>query len=419
MESLNQEPRITKDGPSLLDFKKNCSTLEFPNKFSRHLMDMGDVYFWEKGNFHIVNDPELAKEVLKSPDYSADRGSFFISRMPNLDLSLIQNFFSVVRKMMVMSDDQEHTHRRKAAATGFDEAVLEKFKSKMNSTIQDLLDEALKSDQIEFVSQIAQRLPSTVLAELFSIPTKDREDFFKYSNQMTAFFGGASQYRNEDGVEVNQAASHLKNYFRELIVERRESPGEDYISHLVKSQPRFNLTDDELVSQAIMMLVAGQVTTTDQLCNIMYLLSAHPEIQMKLRQDLSLLPNAIEEFKRYDPAVTFLFRVARAPTRLGNQPIQPGETVFVSNHAVNRSSKIEEPFKLDIHRKNVSHFAYGHGAHYCLGSQLGRMQMNRLFEQLLQRAPFIILNQSRPSERDHYSLAFSGFKTLHLEALRS
>lgn len=407
---------ITKSGTSFLDIKKNTQTADFPKTFSDYVRSFGDVYFWEKGGFHVVTKAEAAKEVLTSTNYSADRGGFFISRMPNMDLSLIQDFFGVVKKMMVMSDDEDHSRRRKIASMGFEDHILERFAVTVRQTVKVLITEVKDFNQIEFVEKVAKKLPSTVLADLFSIPESDREEFFKCANIMTGFFGGASQYRNEDGIEVNTAAKSLKTYFEGLVKERRGGNGSDYVSILLRVQPMMNITDEELISQLIMMLVAGQVTTTDQINNIMFLLAERPELQVELKNNPELIGNALEELKRIDPAVTFIFRVARAETTLQGQPVKPGDVIFISTHAVNRdlpSSELPEEIKLE---RKASHFAYGHGSHYCLGAKLGRLEIKLLFEEILASMPVMKLDTSKESVRDHYSLSFSGFKELHLKS---
>lgn len=403
----------TAAGISFLDFKKASTTADFPETFSHYVKSLGDIYFWDKGNFHVVTKAEDAKTVLTNPMYSADRGGFFISRMPDMDLSLIQDFFGVVKKMMVMSDDEEHSNRRKIASSGFEDHIIDRFAKTVQQTVRTLVHEVKKKEHFNFVD-ISKKLPSTILADLFSIPEKDRENFFNLANIMTGFFGGASAYQNADGIEVNNAAKALKTYFEQLIVERRNSTGEDYVSILVRAQKMTQLTDEELVSQMIMMLVAGQVTTTDQINNIMYLFAKNSEIQQQVKKNPLLIANAIEELKRIDPAVTFIFRVARADGVLNGQPIKKGDVLFISTHCVNRDlSADEKPDEIQIERK-ASHFAYGHGPHYCLGAKLGRLQIRLLFEELFKELPLLTLNGKIESVRDHYSLSFSGFKNLEL-----
>lgn len=403
---------LTQTGTSFLDFKKASATAEFPEAFARYVTSFGRVYFWEKGGFHVVTNAEDARFVLTSPAFSADRGGFFISRMPNMDLSLIQDFFGIVRKMMVMSDDQDHIRKRQLAAGGFEDHILERFAATVRGTVKRLVAEAKAQGEIEFVEAIAKKLPSTVLADLFSIPESDRAEFHRASNIMTGFFGGASQYRNEDGIEVNAAAKSLRTYFERLIVERRARPGGDYVSILLRAQAQMGLSDDDLISQLIMMLVAGQVTTTDQICNIMFLLAQRPDLQRELRATPALIGNGLEELKRMDPAVTFIFRVARAETQIGDQPIKPGDVIFISTHAVNRDLPASElPHEIKLDRK-AQHFAYGHGPHHCIGAKLGRLEIRLLFEELLSELGEFRL--AGAAERDHYSLSFSGFTRLPL-----
>ena len=409
--------KIIKSGHSFHDFKKESSTEEFPSAFSDYIRSFGEIYFWAKGNFHVITKAQHAREVLSSDSFSADRGSFFISRMPNMDLRLIGDFFGVVKKMMVMSDDKEHLAMRKLASGGFEDHILERFTTKLQNTVTALVTDLKDNLRFDFVETVAKKLPSIILADLFSIPEKDRSDFLQWSNTMTGFFGGASQYRNEDGVEVNEAAKALKVYFSELISVRRADPGEDYVSITLKAQEMFKLTDEEVISQLIMMLVAGMATTTDQMNNIMFLLATNASMQEEVRKNPSLVPQMVEECKRFDPAVTFIFRVARKETIIGNQPIAVGDVIFISTHAINRDLPLEQrPEELNIHRKGVN-FSYGHGPHYCIGAKLARMEINALFTELLKELPAFEIDETLESIRDHYSLSFSGFKSLHVKAL--
>lgn len=412
---MNTHMRITKSGESFHEFKKRSQVGAFPQAFSDYVKSYGEIYFWEKGNFHIITKSEHAREILLSDAFSADRGSFFISRMPNMDLSLIQDFFSVVRKMMVMSDDEDHLKKRKLSLKGFDDQVLMRFKSVMNKTIEDLVASIKEKDSFEFVSSISSKLPSTVLADLFCIPNEDRQLFLEHSNTMTGFFGGASKYQNEDGVKVNTSASFLKEYFERLIEERMISPGEDYVSHVLMMQKELELTKDEVVSQLIMMLVAGMATTTDQINNCLFLMISHPQVQKMVREKRSLLIPMLEEFKRLDPAVTFIFRVARKEAMIGSQKIFPGEVIFISTHAINRDMPLEDaPDEVRLNRVQ-NHFAYGFGTHFCIGAKLARMEINTLFEKLFDLGISWSFDQEKISVRDHYSLSFSGFSEIHLK----
>ncbi len=406
--------RRERDGGSFHTFKKEADVATFPNDFARYVDQDQKTYFWKPGKFHVVTDAAIAKDALKNAKLSADRSLFFMSRMPNLDLNLIKDFFSVVQKMMVMSDGKDHFRKRSASQKGFEDHVLERFKNKIHNTVDALIDNALQKEEIDFVNDIANPLPSTVLADLFCIPQEDRETFLQWSLNMTAFFGGGTGYENEDGIKVNDSASALRTYFEKLISERKQKPSDDYISSLISNQQKYDLTNDEIVSQAIMMLVAGQVTTSDQICNNMFQITMNQNLQSELKQNHNLIEGALEELKRFDPAVTFIFRVAADDVLLGDQQVIKGETVFICSHAINRNG-VEDGYEINIHRDSVkNHFAYGHGPHFCIGAKLARLEMNFLFQHIMKSFPQVIVASA---ERDHYSLSFSGFKKLLLKRI--
>jgi len=405
---------IIKDGKGFHDFKKDSDPLRFHDSFSHYVKSFGEIYFWPKGNFHVVTSAALAKKALKDPAISCDRSSFFISRMPNLDLSLIANFFEVVSKMMVMRDGDDHKQRRSIATFGLDDSLVDHYSQRIPHFVDGFIEEALKDEngEIDFAKDIAAKLPSVILAEIFCIPIDDRSQFCEWSNIMTGFFGGGSGYEYADGIRVDKAAEELKNYFTKLIKERNVNPQNDFISGMLKVANQFNFSEDDLISQAIMMLVAGQVTTTDQINNIMFQLLSNQETLKSVKQDIKLVPNMIEELKRLDPAVTFIFRVASDDTRIGNQLIRKGDTIFISTHCINRDENIfVDANEINIERKHFNHFSYGHGAHYCLGARLGRVEMNKLFKHLIEKYPNMRLGKGKII-RDHYSLSFSGFKSL-------
>ncbi|TAL59550.1 MAG: cytochrome P450, partial [Legionella sp.] len=182
--------------PTLMELKKSST----PGQFAAHLQEMGDLFWWEPGKFWVVTSYSLAKEVLTHEAYSCDRSPFFISRMPEMNLSLINDFFKVVGKMMVMSDAPEHTPRRRICYQGFTQQCLEQLKPLIEKTITHSLQKLRDQQPFNFVSEIAETIPSVTLAELFAIPENERLDFYQWSNQMTQFFGGSTSYLDADGI---------------------------------------------------------------------------------------------------------------------------------------------------------------------------------------------------------------------------
>lgn len=396
---------------SLLQMKKDNS----PKDFATLLRKMGDIFWWASGNFWVINSYEYARQILTSHDFTCDRTDFFVSRMPELDLTLIGDFFAVISKMMVMSDYPEFSNRRRICYHGFTSQFLEQLDPIIIKTINKQLDFCIGKNSIEFVSDLAKIVPSVTLAEFFNIPENDRENFYNWSNNMTQFFGGASSYQNDDGITVNKSAKNLQSYFIDLIEERTKQPKNDFLSLLLSHKKAFGMDNDEIVSQAIMMLVAGQITTTDQLCNNIYTLFNDELSRQLLRQQPHLIDTALDELNRLDPAVTFIFRVAKQNTAIGTQKIAKGEVVFISTHAVNRDpTQFHDPDQCILSRTANKQISYGYGGHYCLGAKLAKTEMKLCLSALINRFDDIRFDPTEPPIRKHHSLAFSGFEKIPL-----
>lgn len=383
-----------------------------PGEFSQHLMNQGPIFWSPLEQIWVVTDHEIANSLLKGPDFSADRSSFFMSKMSGCPFSKVANFFGVVKKMMVTSDAPEHTQRRRLASSGMNDHILDHFVPRVRAVVLDLLKDMKGSSKVDFVQQVALPLPNIVLADLFSIPAEKRPDFYRWSNHMTQFFGGASADFMTDAENADRGALNLSSYFMQLMKERREQSQNDFISHMLRNQG--SLDDSEVISQAAIMLVAGTVTTTDQICNNLYTFLTSG-VWEKIVANPDVLESAIEEATRLDPSVNFIFRVAKKDVEIHGVHIKEGQMVFIANHAVNRNEKVfEKADEFVLERSRNPHLSYGTGIHYCLGARLGRIQMKELFHELAQKFPNLSLNAEQKPERKHQSLAFSGFESLSL-----
>lgn len=394
---------------SLMDNKRALS----PGQFAEYLSEMGDIYFWPQGNFWVITDYELAKETLKSPAVTCDRKPFFISRMPNMDLSLLPDFFNVVSRMMVMVDDTLHKQSRRVCYHGFSNHHINALKPAIIQTIEQSIEQIHPNEPFDFNALFAELIPKKTLADFFAIPEADRDEFSRHAKTMTSFFGGESDYQNEDGIRVNHAAKALSDYFRQLVKERRQTLQDDFLSELIRHQNHFKLDDEDIIAQAIMMWVAGMVTTSDQMNNNCFTLlqSGMAHFHQAIKEDK--LDPLVEELNRLDPAVTFTFRMTRLPMQIGGQSIPVGSTLFISNHAVNRDKRAwNSSHHIDM-THNKPHMSYGFGSHFCLGAKLSLLEMRLCFEYLFKKFPRLKIVDY---QRHHYSLSFSGFDYLKLLA---
>jgi cytochrome P450 len=190
-----------------------------------------------------------------------------------------------------------------------------------------------------------------------------------------------------------ESSMGLDAYFRRAIAERRAEPRDDLISSLVRVEESGDrLTDDEIVSMCSLLLTAGNITTTDLIGNGALALLQHPAEMQKLRDDPSLMANAVEEMLRYDAPVTQTGRTPMSDVTVAGCPIAKGQSITPSLASANHDPAANpEPHRFDVKRESPRHLSFGGGIHYCLGAPLARLEARIAFERLLARFPSLAL----------------------------
>ena len=170
--------------------------------------------------------------------------------------------------------------------------------------------------------------------------------------------------------KLTEASDALNAYLQRAIDERRAAPREDLISAMIAVEEAGDLmTTEEIVTMCGLLLTAGNLTTTDLIGNGVLALLEHPEQMQLLRDDPSLIKNAVEEMLRYDSPVVETARIAEAETEIGGCPMKKGESALVFLATANRAEGVyERPNEFDITRKDVHHHSFGGGVHFCLGA---------------------------------------------------
>ncbi|MFI7102213.1 cytochrome P450 [Streptomyces sp. NPDC050161] len=232
----------------------------------------------------------------------------------------------------------------------------------------------------DLVEEFAAPLPIAVISELLGVPEGDRTAVRHWSHDL---FAAAAPDT------VDRASHAISDYMTELIAERRAAPGDDLLSDLIAARDAEDrLTEPELVSLAVLLVVAGHETTTHLIGNGMLVLLHDDALRARLRADTTLLPAAVEEFLRHDsPVTTATFRYATVPFTLGGVRIEAGDVVLVSPGAANRDpARFADPDAVRPGRA-AGHLAFGHGPHHCLGAPLARVEARIAFGVLLDRFP--------------------------------
>ncbi|MFD7662085.1 cytochrome P450 [Streptomyces sp. NPDC059788] len=290
---------------------------------------------------------------------------------------------------MLDADPPQHTRLRKLVAREFTSRRVEALRPRVQQITDDLLDAMLAApeDRADLVEALAFPLPMTVICELLGVPDIERDTFRVWSNELVS---PTSQ-------EASMAAARdMAAYLDVLIEAKRQSPGEDLLSALVRTSDEDGdqLSRQELVGMAFLLLVAGHETTVNLIANGTRALLQHPEQLSALRADFSLLDNAVEEMLRYDgPVENATFRFAAEPVEIGGTVIPAGEVVVVSLAAAGRDAeRFTAPDTFDITRETRGHIAFGHGIHFCLGAPLARMEGRIAVRTLLERCPDLALD---------------------------
>ena len=292
----------------------------------------------------------------------------------------------VLGDWLVFRDPPDHTRLRALLQKSFTARQLEKSRDRIQATIDELLDAAASRGEMDFIRDFAFPLPAMVIARLLGAPTADIEDIKRWSDRLAAYIGGSVDARDNFS-EASAGVAQLSEYFRSLLRERLKSPTDDLMSLMLRAEHEGDtLSEEEVVSNCVLLLFAGHETTTNLLGNGLFHLLQHPAELAALVADPSLGANAVEELLRYDGPVPATTKVAARDVEFHGASIRAGEMVLPFMSSANRDPRqFEDPDRLDIRRQPNRHLAFAFGIHFCLGAPLARLEARLGFETLLRR----------------------------------
>ncbi|HEV2933659.1 MAG TPA: cytochrome P450, partial [Streptosporangiaceae bacterium] len=290
------------------------------------------------------------------------------------------SMLAAIELHMLNSDPPDHERLRKLVNKAFTARRVEQLRPRISAITTELLDDMSTRQEVDLLASLAFPLPITVICELLGVPVADRDEFRAWSATIV------SSTVSPDVFQAHGTA--MTGYFRKMLAARRREPADDLLSALVAARDEEDrLTEDELLSMAFLLLVAGHETTVNLIGSGMLALLLNPGEMARLRADRSLLGGAVEELLRYvNPVNNATLRFAGEPLEIGGQQVSPDEVVLVSLSGANRDpSRYADPDRLDLGRDSAGHLAFGHGIHYCLGAPLARLEAEIAFGGLLER----------------------------------
>ena len=269
------------------------------------------------------------------------------------------------------------------------------MRSQIEAIAHELLDSVPQDRAFDLIAQYAFELPVQVIASMLGVPKADRAQFHAWSHVMAE----AIDFRNSDEVldQAAQIAREMTAYLHELIEQKRQQPSEDILSGLVQAEDNGDrLTEREIIATCSLLLFAGHETTVNLIGNGTLALLQHPEQLAELRDDWTLLPNAIEEILRYDGPVQATARVLARDVQVGATTLSKGQHITLMLGAANRDPRqFVDPDRFDITRKDIRHLTFGGGIHYCVGAPLARLEGQIGLATLFQRMPNLRLSDTR------------------------
>ena len=290
---------------------------------------------------------------------------------------------------MLGQDPPEHTRLRGLVNQAFTPRIIRRLEPRMHEIANELLDRALEHGVVDLVEALTYPLPVIVIAEIIGIPPEDREQFKMWSDAAVANLGNAlftppSPDRLE---QLGRLLEDMGTYFTALADERRREPREDLLTGLVQAELEGSrLSHDEMLRMLVLLLVAGNETTTTLIGNVVLELLAHPDQLARLRAEPDLLPSAVEEVLRFASPVQLDPRCATRRVELPGHTVEAGQIVVNWLGSANHDEHVfADSEGFDISRSENRHLAFGFGTHYCLGANLARLEAQVALAALLAR----------------------------------
>ena len=345
----------------------------------------------------VLRHPELfsssAMRTMMATGFSSSAGASGMglagvdaARLGELLRTLPMSVTEMLRaRSLISADPPVHGPLRSLVNRGFTPRRIAELEPRIREIARASLEDVGEKGELDLVEDFAIPLPVTVIAELLGVEPERKEDFKRWSDCAVAGATGASGGLRPE--TLFQAFSELGAYMTGVIEARRSDPRDDLISTLIRAENgEAGLTPVEIVMFTLLLLVAGNETTTNLLGNAMLALLAHPRELARVQRDPSLIPLLVEEALRFDGPVQFVMRSATRDVEIAGARIPAGATVMPLIGSANRDeAQFADPDRFDVARNPQGHIAFGLGIHFCLGASLARLEARVALEELLTR----------------------------------
>ncbi|HLF88583.1 MAG TPA: cytochrome P450 [Anaerolineales bacterium] len=322
------------------------------------------------------------------------------SNMPGSEPTQFNELDQLLSNHMLNKDWSDHRRLRDLVSKAFTPKLVREMRPRIQALADELIATLRDRGEMDLIADYAFPLPTTVIAEILGIPTKDRDKFKEWSAALIT-----PTMDPEKQVHFQKLLEEFVEYLKNLFVIRRAEPQDDLLCALLNAeQDGDRLSEKELFSMMVLLIVAGHETTVNLIGNAMLALFHYPEQMAELKTNPTLMPQAVEEFLRYDGPVERAFvRFATEDVVVNGHEIKKGTLVIPLIGSANRDPAVfHNPDRLDFHRENNPHFAFGKGVHYCMGAPLARLEGEIALNNLLQSLPD--LEMAIPADQLRYRM---------------
>ncbi len=324
-------------------------------------------------------------------------------------------FNALHRHQMMENEPPVHTRLRRVVAAAFARGHVERMRPRVQRIADDLLSRLAPGTdgRVDLVADYAEPLPVAVIADLLGVPARDRGLLRDWSQAIVRMY----EYDRGPALEAAavRASAEFAGYVRDLIAQRRRTPGPDLLTDLVQTSgaDREALSEDELVASVVLLLNAGHEASVNAFGNGVVALLRHPAELARVTAGAVPVETALEELLRYDAPLQLFERTATADVSLGGVAVAGGTKVAALLGAANRDPAVfPDPDRLDVGRTHNPHVGFGLGVHFCLGAPLARMELAVSLDRLLAHRPRLRL-AGEPARRDTFVLR--GYRSIPVE----
>ncbi len=292
---------------------------------------------------------------------------------------------SFVASVVLTTDPPDHTRLRHIAAPMFSKRAVQTLTTDIRELAAESIAKLTNGAVVDFVEALTIPMPINVIARILGIPQHQWPAFRQVSDKFAQMFAPRSvpEVARLMG-SIVPAYVQMRSFVDAEMRRRDIEPADDLLSRLRAATTAGELTEDEAFMYALILLVAGNETTTNLLGMLLVRLAEDPGLFAELKADRSLLPAAVEETARWGSPVQWVTRTATAPYQIGDTVIPKGAKTVLFYASANRDpAKFADPNRFDIHRDSTGHLAFGHGLHFCLGAHLARLETITAIDHLL------------------------------------